>query len=177
MFHSEGLVWTHFLSIFTEIFNKYFQSMIYWQKWSGCIWFLMQPINDVRNFSSVTAYTFSEITLHQIWRILLFCVLQFATETIKIQLLYLWTSSFLNHRQRYNNKNNKDINIIIIIICPEPSNLVKAGQNGGHFTWRPKYVLLLPAALNRHKLLYLDEVVSSYQANPGSIGLNITRTR
>jgi len=35
-------------------------------------------------------------------------------------------------------------------ICQETPNLVKFGQKYRHFTWRPKYVLLLPAALNSH---------------------------
>jgi hypothetical protein len=37
-------------------------------------------------------------------------------------------------------------------ICLGNPKLVKIGQNIGHFTWRPKYFLLLPATLNRHKI-------------------------
>jgi hypothetical protein len=36
-------------------------------------------------------------------------------------------------------------------ICRENSYWVKSARNIGHFMWRPKYVLLLPATLNRHK--------------------------
>lgn len=141
--------------------------MIYWEKWSGSLWFLIKPIHDVWNFSSVAIYTFSAIRLQKFSRTLLFCVLQSATEMLKTQLLYVWTNPFLDHRHRYNNKNNSNINITII--SQEISNLVKIGQNGGHFTWRTNYFLLLPATSNCHKLLYLNEVVSRYKANPESI--------
>jgi len=36
-------------------------------------------------------------------------------------------------------------------ICREIPNLVKNGQNIEHILRRPKYVLLFPATLNRHK--------------------------
>lgn len=45
----------------------------------------------------------------------------------------------------------------------------------GHFTWRPKYVLLLPATLNRNfKALSSSELVSGSYDSEG--GLNVTRT-
>ena len=37
---------------------------------------------------------------------------------------------------------------------------LQSGKNIGHFTWRPKYVLLLPATLNHHKSLSSSDMVS-----------------
>lgn len=36
---------------------------------------------------------------------------------------------------------------------------LNSGKNIGHFTWRPEYVLLLPATLSHHKALFLREIV------------------
>jgi len=40
--------------------------------------------------------------------------------------------------------------------CRKTSDLVKIGQNIGHFTRRREYILLLPATLNRHKSFFFD---------------------
>jgi hypothetical protein len=40
--------------------------------------------------------------------------------------------------------------------CRKNSDLVKIGQNIGHFTRRREYILLLPAALNRYKSSFFD---------------------
>jgi hypothetical protein len=53
---------------------------------------------------------------------------------------------------------------------------LKLGKNIGHFTWIPKYVLLLPATLNRHKRSFFGlKCLSGCYDSRG--GTNVKRTR
>ena len=49
---------------------------------------------------------------------------------------------------------------------------LKSDKYIGHFAWRPKYVLLFPATLNRHKALSSTEMVSGCQSVRQSVRLS-----
>jgi hypothetical protein len=59
--------------------------------------------------------------------------------------------------------------------CEKFQTCLQPDKNVEHFTWRCKYVLLLPIALNRHKTLSSSEIVSGCYDSRG--GTHTTRKR